>query len=191
METLINYRIPPSRFELVRDEVSLILMSEITNQLTLTSNNLELGVFVERTVPIDDSEQATINISLSSDDFSNKDQLGVDGNLILFIDVYTQQNDSPFVNQMLLNYVRHILSSQYYNTLGFDYGFVSSTLVEGFELKTDLIGGDSNYIKISRLKFSVRVRETQEGADGILLKSNITNFKLCPTNLGYKVISNF
>lgn len=189
MAVLIDYKIPNANFELVRNQIAIILKEEIENQLLMNSDEMDLGVFIERTVPISNSEECVINISLADVDFNDQNNHNGEGVFQYFIDIYGFQIDSAFKVQLLHNYTRHILKFGEYQTLGFKPGFIGGSNVTGFQMKTDLIGQDSDYVKISRLFFSVRINEYQGDSKGIPLLENHTKYKIEETNLGYEVVN--
>jgi len=188
MAVLIEEEIGLGNFELVRNRIGIILAEEIYNQLDKTNSDLDLGIFIERTIPIDDSEEAVINVSVADVNYQDHNLISMQGSYNFFIDVYATQINSPERVQMLLNYIRYILSNQRYRTLDFRPGFIGGTYVNSFEIKTDLIAQDSSFVRISRLIFNARIMEGEKQNEGIDLYLNETNYKIGESPFGYKVI---
>lgn len=188
MAILIEEVIDSGNFEIVRNQIAIILAEEIFNQLELTNNDMQLGIFLERTIPIDNSEECVINVSVANVDYQDHTLVSMQGSYNFFIDVYANQIDSPYKLQKLLNYVRYILSNQRYRTLDFAPGFIGGTYVNSFEINEKMLAQDSDFVSISRLIFNVRITECETHNLGVDLYLNETNYKICNSELGYKVI---
>lgn len=188
MAVLIEEQIDSGNFEIVRNQIGIILAEEIYNQLDISGNDMHLGIFLERTIPIDNSEEAVINISVANVDYQDHNLVSMQGSYNFFIDVYAVQIDSPYKVQTLLNYIRYILSNQRYRTLDFTPGFIGGTYVNSFEIETKLLAQDSDFTRISRLMFNVRIMESENMNVGENFYLNETNYKICESELGYKVI---
>lgn len=188
MAVLIEEQIDSGNFEIVRNQIGIILAEEIYNQLDISGNDMHLGIFLERTIPIDNSEEAVINISVANVDYQDHNLVSMQGSYNFFIDVYAVQIDSPYKVQTLLNYIRYILSNQRYRTLDFAPGFIGGTYVNSFEIETKLLAQDSDFTRTSRLMFNVRIMESENMNVGENFYLNETNYKICESELGYKVI---
>ena len=188
MAVLIEEQIDSGNFEIVRNQIGIILAEEIYNQLDISGNDMHLGIFLERTIPIDNSEEAVINISVANVDYQDHNLVSMQGSYNFFIDVYAVQIDSPYKVQTLLNYIRYILSNQRYRTLDFAPGFIGGTYVNSFEIETKLLAQDSDFTRTSRLMFNVRIMESENMNIGEEFYLNETNYKICESELGYKVI---
>ena len=69
----ITQAIPPQAFEIIRNRIGLILAEEIDNQSILTYDpDLDLTVWVERTVPFDKTELPSVNVSLARGSYDSK-----------------------------------------------------------------------------------------------------------------------
>lgn len=190
MAVLIEEQIGLGNFEIVRNQIALILAEEIYNQLDISSNDLDLGIFLERTIPIDNSEEAVVNVSVANVEYQDHNLVSMQGSYNFFIDVYATQINSPYKVQMLLNYIRYILSNQRYRTLDFTPGFIGGTYVNSFEINEKMLAQDSDFVSISRLVFNARIMECEKQNTGENLYLNETNYKICDSELGYKVIFN-
>lgn len=188
MAVLIEEQIDLGNFEIVRNQIGIILAEEIYNQLDISGNDMHLGIFLERTIPIDNSEESVINISVANVDYQDHNLVSMQGSYNFFIDVYAVQIDSPYKVQTLLNYIRYILSNQRYRTLDFAPGFIGGTYVNSFEIETKLLSQDSDFTRTSRLMFNVRIMESENMNIGEEFYLNETNYKICESELGYKVI---
>lgn len=190
MAVLIEEEIGLGNFEIVRNQIGIILAEEIYNQLDISGDDMHLGIFLERTIPVDNSEECVINISVANVDYTSHTVSSMEGGYNFFIDVYATQIDSPYKVQKLLNYVRYILSNQRYRTLDLQPGFIGGRYVNGFEIETKLLAENTDFTRTSRLIFNVRINECELHNTGPELYLNETNYKICESELGYKVIFN-
>lgn len=198
---LLTGAIPRQNFELIRDKIGEILITELNNQKVIQGFSESINIFSERTQPIDNSELLTININLESGDFSSKTQIGTNGKLMFNIDVYTSgistslkdgSIDSTFRLHKYIGMIRYILNYTGYKTLSMPLGIVGGTEIENFFIMESDLKQDSSYIKMARLQFSVRCNENQPLESGIPLIENDTKVLLELTDLGYiyKFINN-
>lgn len=192
--SLINGIIPQQSFELVRDRIGQILALEIANQFTLTSNSdFDLDVWVERFVPFDKEELPTINVSLATGGFTGHTQKSTDGTYTYFIDVFTKaiSTDDEKGDQMasvklqrLLGMCRAILENPRYKTLGFDPPSIFNRHCESISI-AEPGKQDATSSVMGRLAFSVKVLETVELIDPVLIGRSDTRVKLYETDKGY------
>lgn len=123
--------IPTQNYELIRNRIVEILGEELFNQYKLSyDEDLNLDVWMERTIPFDQEEldPAVINVSLIEGTYSNEDPLFAQGDYTYAIDVLaraanTDENNgdtqSAVIVQKILGKVRAILNASQYKTLGF------------------------------------------------------------------------
>ena len=136
----------------------------------------------------------TINLSLESGDFSNKTQKDSEGKTIYNIDIYTigksspsgsGSNDSAFRLHKFIGMIRYILSHTSYRTLGLTPGFIGGSQIESFFIMDADLKQDSNYLKMARMTFSVRINENQSMENGVLIDESLAVVKLDETDLGF------
>lgn len=187
--------IPKQGFEIVRDVIGAVLAIEIANQRELIESKDSFDLFTERVTPMDDADDVYINIVLDSGNYAIQNQRDTQGRTIYFIDVYTRgvaegkgTTDATILLHKYIGWVRYILSSTAYNTLGLPPGLIGGTSIESFATLDPALKEDSQYTRFSRLQFAVRIQENQELWETITLESLHTNVKIDNTEKGYKYI---
>jgi hypothetical protein len=195
---MIDVKIPTQGFELIRDQISSVLMNEFQNQVNVFENVNCMGVnfFAERNTPMDKTEQDFINISLFKGDYSNKEPDYVDGVYQYMIDVVTGGKARPgksgdtlsnFRLQKIIGTIRYILESSVYNTLLFEPPFIAHTELSKFQIyKPDSTAGDAANIAIGQAVFTVRCGEFTEALTKNLIEGSDTSVFLELTNKGYQ-----
>lgn len=199
MSVLINEIIPIQNFELVKNSVEVILFNELNNQIKLQCKQLCIDVYTERQEPYDNAEDVVVNISLNNIPYSTIDEKTTNGNLSFKIDVYTRgYTDLEYQGnkisrsklELVVGWIRYILSSTKYKTLGFERGFIGGTNIESIQFDDNYGNQDSSYVRMATLNFTVRVIENQEMWNGIELLGNDTIVKLDNSSKGYKLTFN-
>jgi len=196
MAIIIN-PIPTQNFEKIRDRIALILFTEFENQYFLSyDNDLNLPVWVERTLAFDHTEAPAINVSLASGNFDNKDQRAEDGTYLYNIDVYTKAKsiEGADINggdqratiklHRLLGMCRAILEHPDYFRLLFPPPSISNVKVVSLAF-ADPGKQDAENVMMGRLVFSVRVPETVELKVANLIDGYDTAVKMDLTDSGY------
>jgi hypothetical protein len=199
MSALITEIVPIQNFEIVKNNVEVILFTELNNQLVLQSNDMEIEVFTERQEPYSNGEDVVVNVSLNNVAYSGIDTRNTNGNLSFNIDVYasgftTLDVDGNKISrsklELVTGWIRYILSSTKYNTLGFPKGIVGGSNVDTIQFDDNYGNQEANYIRMARIQFSVRVAENQELWNGIELLGNDTIVVLNDSSKGYKLTFN-
>lgn len=197
---IIDFKIPVSNFEIVRDAICYILTEELANQKLLGNIDFDYDLYRERTTPLDNDELAAINVSYNSSDFGNKNQVDMEGKTTYFIDVYTTgqaeeggntgSEDSALRMQKLAAMIRYILSCTDYKTLDLEAGFIGGSMIESITTMDSILNQDSSFFKFCRISFMVRILETQMMSQPVLLSEAYTNVKIEETDKGYIFIKN-
>lgn len=186
--------IPKQNFETVRDAIAAILLGELMNQKTLQGFDEEIIIYAERSTPVQNDELLSINISLDSANYNSKNQNDTSGTITYNIDVYTVGEasanqsgwvDSTFRLHKFLGMIRYILSHTKYKTLDLPLGIIGGTQVENFSVADFDSSQDTNFVKMGRLVFTVRIRESQTMESGNLIDQALTTVKLHETDLGF------
>ena len=94
MSAKITEIIADQSFEILTKEVGAILLLELENQKTLQNYDIDLGIFIERMIPISDSEDVVVNVSLNNVGYDNQNEFESQGTHTFNIDVYTFGVDS-------------------------------------------------------------------------------------------------
>lgn len=199
MSVLITEIIPIQNFEIVKNKVEVILFTELINQKKLQCKEIDIEVFTERQQPYSNGEDVVVNVSLNNIPYSGIDAKNTNGNLIFNIDVYaggfaTLDNDGNKVSrsklELITGWIRYILSSTKYNTLGLPKGIIGGTYVDSIQFDDNYGNQEANFIRMARIQFSVRVIENQEMWQGIELQGNDTVIKIHDSEKGYKLTFN-
>lgn len=194
MSKIVN-PIPPRAFELIRDRIGEILISELASQTAMTyDENLDATVHVEKTVPFQAVEFPAVNVALSRGGFDNATILKKDGNYTYHIDVWTRAKStdsdggdslSMFKLHRLIGVIDAILSDHQYNTLGFEKPFISRVFVDEIGIAEPKRTEDAESVMMGRLMFQVRVPENVETLEASLIEGFDTQVKIGKTDKGY------
>jgi len=199
MSAKITEIIVEQSFEVLTETIGAILLLELTNQKELHCIDFDLEAFVERIEPIDKSEDVVVNVSLNNVSYDNHNEFEVQGNNTFNIDVYTYgletstqtaDKDVSLKLQKVIGWIRYILSSTKYKTLGFAPGLVAGTYVQSINFDDTFGKEDGSMSRMARLVFSVRANEFQNSDDSKAFNRNDTIIKLDLTEKGYKLIFN-
>jgi hypothetical protein len=199
MSVLITEIIPIQNFEIVKNNVEVILFTELNNQKKLQCKGIDIEVFTERQEPYSNGEDVVVNVSLNNISYSQIDARNTTGNLSFNIDVYasgftTLDNDGNKTSrsklELVTGWIRYILSSTKYNTLGFPKGVIGGTYVDSIQFDDNYANQEANYVRMTRIQFSVKVIENQELWTGIELLGNDTVIKINDGSKGCKLTFN-
>lgn len=192
---MITGIIPRQGFELVRDRIAQILLNEIYSQAARTYD-ADYGIkkiFIERFTPINHSECPVINVKLNHGDYSHKDVKSVDGTYRYFIEIttngkYTEEDEGDKRAKVrlhkLLGLCRAILDNPEYTTLSFPRPFIGNRHVESIIFdKPEEHSAESSCQGF--LTLVVRLNETHNLPEGVLLESSLTKVQLKDTGSGY------
>lgn len=190
----INGIIPVSYFERIRDRIGVILALEINNQLLLSGNyEIDADVYVERNIPFDKVQVPTVNVSLASGNYANKNQGSVDGTYEFFIDCYTSAKSNSGAEgdvratiklHRLLGICRAILENPVYKTLDFTPPGIQHTSCTSINIRSNQSMDALNNC-MGRLSFKVVANETTELLTATLIKEFYTTVKIDTSDEGY------
>lgn len=195
MSAKINYAIPESNAELVRNAVGAILKLELDNQYANHYNDESFveAFGIERTNPVDLIEMSYINVSLDTSSFLDKIYGGaVTAEVkILITGMVRSKSGQEFRGDeksrrkciRLLNMCRFILDDPQYKTVDFAPGFVNTVGCQSIEM-IDPEKYDSTLMSIGQLTFSAVLTENNRLLDGVPLMQSITNVRIEDTEYG-------
>lgn len=197
MSALITNQIPEQNFELITKQLGVILFLELNNQNDLLplDDKYDIGLFLERQNKIDSSEDVVVNVSYNSSQFSNQNEKSSQSDSTFNIDVYVNgvysglmngDEDSRLKHHKVVGWIRYILSSTVYRSLGLPFGIIMSTDVQSINFDDNYGNEDGNFIRMCRIVFSVRHIEDCELESGVALLGHDSTIKLDLTNKGYK-----
>lgn len=193
MSKIINV-ISSRAFELIRDRIANILIDELGNQFTLTSDeNINASVALESWVANDKTEFPLVVVLVAKGDYGNKFQGNTHVAYSFNIDVYTSAKTTSVVRgdlaaakncHKLLGICSYILESQFYKTLGFTPPFISRTYFQEMNI-AEPGKQDADSTMMGRLVFVVEVPETTQLATPTIMTGYETTIKIEDTDLGY------
>ncbi len=186
MDALIDYVIGPNGFEVARDAIGAMLLTELTNQKALQQFDEPVNIYRGRMMAIQTDELLYINVIYDSSAFANYTQVNQQGRTVYFVDVYSigenvpADGDTPAISgaeisdrrlQKFMGMCRHILASPMYVTLGIDPSLqlIGGKFVESMATDQSPADADSSYSRMGRITFVVNVNETQRGWQGVTL----------------------
>lgn len=196
MSKILN-PIPPQGFEIVRDRIALILTTELSAQFSLTGEqDNNATVYLERTVPVNQSEMPIVNVGVQRSDLSSQSVVQTQETILFNIDVYHKSktvgdlDGDSLANlkmQRLLGICRAILENPVYKRLDFDpaISFIENRVITSIEIGESK-RGDALSTSVGRIVFSVRIPEVTQLLLGEILGGTDTEIRLELTDKGYK-----
>ncbi len=186
--------IPKQGFELCRDVIGAIILTELTSQKAIQGSDFPevIKVFAESLTPFDSRDKVAINVQLASSGYSQMTQIDAQGKTIYLVDIYTSgisSGDSSFRRDKFLGMIGFIFRSAYYRWLGLPLGLIGGTYVESFiigETKKE----DSSYTSFAQMQISVRIQEEAQGWATVGLNQNNSNVMLDQTEKGFAYVFN-
>jgi hypothetical protein len=195
---LINEIISPRSWVLVRDQIALIITTELANQAAITYEDyLDCDVYVERHAPITTEElvnTSVVNVSIESVAPSNQTIIDSDVTIQFNIAITTSvpSNDttggdvnSAIRNQHTASVIHGILSHPLYIRLGFAPPFIMRRTVSEIKFGTPS-RQDSINTTMALISLEVVCSQNEPESTGIDIGSAGTTFKLQETEKGYK-----
>jgi hypothetical protein len=189
-------KIPSQRFELIRDAIGRVLTAEFANQKTLGTIGFDINIFVERAMPLDNSELPVINILLADVEFTEElNSYNSLGDCKFLIELYTNgttdQNESGDVKAGILlakiaGMVRAILMNNRNLYLDFSDKFIQTRKIKSFSRTQPRIAGDAANTISGVIEAHYYAEETTELQTGTVETFLSTVVKLYDTNKGYK-----
>lgn len=213
MAAKLDFIIPKSNFELVRDRIALILKEELDNQAllqgtisteippdpTIPNPDLVTNIFIERFTPPDKSEGNVLIVKIADGRFDNQAPISQVGSMNYFIDIYTngeesQSEDGYFDSssrlQRLAGLVRSIIQNPVYDRLSFANGIIQKRSVSNIQFADVSDEKDAVFTRMARVTLSIDVYESQTGISAIDAEGYDTQIKIALTNKGYKLTYN-
>lgn len=178
MDSQINYSIPQQNFEIIRDQIALVLATELANQYNLDNTYPKVSkVYVERFTSVNsETEVPLLNVNLLSATFEDQGALAQQSTLLFGIDVYTQSafTDSEDGDvlaskncRQLGGLIRYILKQDCYKQLALPRGIViSKGQVTGFKILDKTEVQDALCDVLGRVMYQIQAVESNEPAGG-------------------------
>jgi len=196
MASLITGAIPKQGFELCRDAIGAIILTELTNQKTIQGSDFPetINVLSESLTPFSSADDVAINVQLASGGYSQMTQIDAQGKTIYLVDIYTSgtsSGDSAFRRDKFLGMIGFIFRSAYYRRLGLQTinpQLIGGTYVESFTIGDTISTKkeDSAYTSFAQMQISVRIQEESQGWPGVALAQNNSGITLNLTDKGFQ-----
>jgi len=205
MEPKILNIIPLSNFEIVRDQLGLVLFTELNKQIELESIPCT-DVFVEKSTPADSADKPTVNIILDSSNFMSGNHANAQNNMTqrsaqsyttFFIDITTSGvatasltagQVSIFLLHRIAGMCMHILRASFYRTLGLPQGTIGGAYVDMLATADPHQKEDTDGTRFARISYGIRILENAPAWQGVPLLENNSSVKLELTEKGYKFV---
>lgn len=195
----IDYIIPVSNVEVIRDKIASILLDELYNQYQLSGDELfNIKVWLERFVPFDKTEIPTINVYYTNSSVIEKTPNTSKLKSSYNIDIYYNSKASQLVRgdvnsslmlHKLLMVCRFILQNTNYLSLNINDLFIYTTYIDNIAI-TQPSEKDGTFTIGATINYVVEHEEYNGELSGIL--GNIFNaqIKLNDTDKGYYLTIN-
>lgn len=165
--------IAEQNFELIRDQIGLVLGTEFANQYVLNNAYPNINkIWIERFIVFNsETEVPAINVTVARGDYSGQTAKKADGTYMYNVDVYTSAPTTDLngpgdqyamvTMNKIIGMARAILSNPIYRTLGLEPGIITNVKVERFFVgdKSSVTDALSNVV--GRLQFMVKAVESE------------------------------
>jgi hypothetical protein len=192
--------IPPRSFELIRDRIGAILLTEFAAQFALSSDPIwQQNPWMERNIPFSHAELPAVNVQFVQAPYDNQDASQVDGTFLFYIDCYvkskhTDDGDADTLAnlklQKLMGGVQAILMDPRYMTLGFNKPFIMNRIVNDISVG-DAGKQDGTNSVMGRVTLKVRAPEIPEREQARVMYGFDTRVYLHLSDKGYLWTSQF
>ncbi len=199
----IDEVIPEQGFELIRDAIASILITELASQAILQpdAHLIEIlqntTVWKERLGNIGAEETFIVLPILFSATYDNQSIQDAEGSNTFFLDCYGRgkQNDSTPEEQVaaidlqrLIGIIRNIFEHPLYIRLGFEPGFVTSSHITSIQRTQIEKQEDGANMTMYRITMLVKASEVTSGIPGIPLDQSYTSVLINDTNKGLEYL---
>lgn len=194
-----SFDIPTQRFEVIRDQVALIIFDELQNQLTRRPLETEFGagVWVERGIPFDRQELPAVKVYFAKSTYDQDGRVSSQGNCQINIEVtargrssLTEEADevAAKVCQKLLGAIRYTLKHPTYNRLAFTgRPYIKGITVTDIRMAEPTEQPDGYRIIAGQLILEVRYEEDNGDLTSETQLGSFTTVKISDTEKGYKL----
>lgn len=196
--------IPSQNFEVIRDAIAAILLTEFVGQTELRATIIPpivdpkldfiTKIWLERFTPFDKTELPAINVYLSNGDYISKEYSGkVTAEYTYIIDVYSSAKTTAdgsgdtlaaITLQKITGMCRAILENPQYRTLTLARGIIGRLGVSEFSISKFEPNGDAANTIMGRISFNVMAIETAELQSGVPMEIATTTMRLGVTDKG-------
>lgn len=195
MPSKITQAIVQQKFEFIRDRIFEILVVEFDQQHILTyDDDLDVGIYLERTMPFDEVEIPAITVGYAEGDYSNKHQGSQDGLYTYHIDHFASAKStlgiagdtkSNLKLQKMMGVTRAILEDPIYKTLGVTPPFIMKSYVSKMGIAASKEPRDATNQSMGRVIFNVVANETSKLIIPTIIEDYKTHIKIDNTGKGY------
>lgn len=211
MAVKLNYTIPASNFESVRDRIATILKEEMDNQALLRGTpqapplpnipnaDYTANFYTERFTPIGKEENNVITVDLDGGSLDNQTAITQSFECKFNIDIWTGAKatttgegyyNSAVKLHRLAGLVRHILQSPYYDRLSFADGIIERRSVSQIQFAKVNDEQDATHTRMARITLTVRMIESSNQITPVTAAGYDTIINIAETELGYLLTYN-
>jgi hypothetical protein len=194
-----EFDIPTQRFEIIRDQVALIIFDELQNQLVRRPLETEFGagVWVERGITFDRAELPAVKVYFAKSNYDQDGRVSSQGACQINIEVTAKGRSSltteadevaAKVCQKLLGAIRYILKHPTYNRLAFTgRPYIKGITVTDIRMAEPTEQGDGFRSVAGQLILGVRYEEDNGDLTSETQLGSFTSIKISDTDKGYKL----
>lgn len=191
----ITQPIQPQAFEIIRDRIFEIIADELYQQAQISyDDELDANVFLERAVPINQSECPAVNIYLTEGNYTSESKNTASGEYVYAVDIYTkaaseagERGDRISSERMgrIMGAIRAIIMDHNYITLQFARPFIENVRVEGFSIANPSQTRDAANMILGRLMIKVRATQSVQNYPPRTLDGYDTQVQIEESAQGY------
>ena len=201
MAVKLDYTIPESNFEAIRDRIAIILKEEMDNQSLLHGSDPDYtaNFYTERFSPVGKEEGNVIVVDIEGGPLDNQTPKSQSLEFIYNIDIYTNSKETSsntgYYNSAvklhrLTGLVRHIIQSPYYDRLDFPDGIIERRSINKIQFARVNDEQDGSFSRMGRLTLTVRAYEQSNEITPLTTSGYDTIIKIEETDKGFKLIYN-
>lgn len=194
-----DFDIATQRFEIIRDQVALIIFNELQNQLTRRPLETEFGagVWIERGIPFAHTELPAVKVYFAKSTYDEDGRVSSQGTCQINIEVtakgrssLTEEADevAAKICQKLLGAIRFILKHPTYNRLAFTgRPYIKGITVTDIRMAEPTEQGDGFRTVAGQMILEVRYEEDNGDLTTETQLNSFTTVKISDTEKGYKL----
>lgn len=191
----ITEPIQPQAFEIIRDRIFEIIADELYQQAAINyDDELDANVYLERAVPVNQSECPAVNIYLTQGSYLDESKNTARGEYTYAVDIYTKassvagtRGDLIASERMgrIMGAIRAIIMDHNYITLQFARPFIENVRVEGFSIANPSETKDAANMILGRLLIKVRATQSVQNYPPTTLDGYDTQVQISESAQGY------
>lgn len=194
-----DFDIGAQNFELIRDQIAVIILDELQNQYTRrpTETEFNAGVWLERGIPFDRKELPAVKVYFAASSYDQDGRVSSQGECRIHVEVTAGAKSTIDDNgdklaalrvQKLIGAIRFILKHPTYNRLGFaGRPYIKGITVTDIRMSEPTEQQDGLHTIAGQLVLQVRYEENNGDLTTDSLTPISTAVKIDDTDKGYKL----